>query len=256
MTAPSTVPGIDAVLFDIDDTLIDTRAAFVAAIAAVCGRFLPGLAPDRHPEALAWWRTDPSGHYRAFTRGETDFETQRRARADEIQEAFGGSALTDASYREWAELFVGTLDRSWAAFDDAHVAVNGLLADDVRLGAVSNAQNDVQVGKLAATGFADTVPLLVGLDTFGVGKPDPRVWLEACRRLDVDPARTAYVGDELDIDAGGAQEAGLVGVWLDRPGTRRGGERLEDPDVARERGLVVVRGLDELSEALGTGARR
>ena len=96
-------------------------------------------------------------------------------------------------------------------------------------------------------GLAGEVPLLVSLDTFGVGKPDPRVFLEACRLLGTDPAQTLYVGDELDTDGLGAVAAGLRWVWLDRPGARRGGIHLEDEKVAREAGVAVVRSLAELT---------
>ncbi|GAA4627184.1 HAD family hydrolase [Cellulomonas oligotrophica] len=85
----------------------------------------------------------------------------------------------------------------------------------------------------------------------GVGKPDPRVFVEACRRLGTDPARTAYVGDELDVDARAAAAAGLVGVWVDRPGPRRVPVTDEDVAAARAAGVHVVRSLDELPEVLG-----
>jgi putative hydrolase of the HAD superfamily len=32
------------------------------------------------------------------------------------------------------------------------------------------------------------------------------------------PAETVHVGDRLDVDAEGARDAGLHGVWLDRSG--------------------------------------
>ena len=44
------MPGHDAVLFDVDDTLIDTRSAFAAAIAAVRRTFLPHVAVEREVE--------------------------------------------------------------------------------------------------------------------------------------------------------------------------------------------------------------
>ncbi|MDF2808213.1 MAG: haloacid dehalogenase, partial [Cellulosimicrobium sp.] len=86
------------------------------------------------------------------------------------------------------------------------------------------------------------------------GKPDPRVFAEACARLGTDPARTAYVGDELDVDARAARAAGLVGVWLDRPGTRRGGPHPEDPESARASGVHVVHALADLPTTLGVAA--
>jgi putative hydrolase of the HAD superfamily len=128
------------------------------------------------------------------------------------------------------------------------------VAAGLAVGALSNAEVAYQSDKLAKVGLGDRVPVLVGLDTFGVGKPDPRVFAEACRRLGTPRGRTAYVGDELDVDAVGAVEAGLVGVWLDRPGTRRGeidGGRLAE---ARARGVRVVGGLGEVPDALLWGA--
>ncbi len=243
--------GVDGVLFDVDDTLIDTKAAFGQAIYAAARVFLPHLPVERYREVLDLWRADPSGHYRAYTRGEIGFDEQRFARANELQAGFGGRQLDDAGYREWKQIFWGTFERAWAAHDDVRAALVACARAGVRVGAVSNASRALQTEKLAVAGLGRAVPMLVGMDTFGVGKPDPRVFLEGCRLLGTTPGRTAYVGDELDIDAGGAAAAGLVGVWLDRPGARRGGPALEDPSAARRRGLVVISGLDALGAALG-----
>ncbi len=133
--------------------------------------------------------------------------------------------------------------------------LDALAGAGVRVGSLTNARVELQTRKLAAAGLAD-VPLLVGVDTLGFGKPDPRVFAEACRRLGTDPARTAYVGDELDVDARGALAAGLVGVWLDRPGTRRGGPHPEDPASARASGVHVVHGLDDLPRRSASRPRR
>ncbi|WP_235866002.1 HAD family hydrolase [Serinibacter arcticus] len=134
----------------------------------------------------------------------------------------------------------------WRVHDDVADLLVRLAEAGLAVGALTNAVGDLSARKLARCGLADTVPLLVSLDTFGVGKPDPRVFLEACRLLGTSPERTVYVGDELDTDALAATAAGLRGIWLDRPGTRRGGVHLEDPGVAREAGIAVVGSLDAL----------
>lgn len=248
-TAGVPVRPVDGVLFDVDDTLVDTRHAFSRAISAVASVWLPELPETRHGDVLARWRDDPNGHFRSYTRGELDFETQRRRRADDVQATFGGAPLGDASYAEWLELFWGTFTASFVAHADARAAVDGLRAAGIRVGALTNAAQALQDSKLATTGLGD-VPVLVGVDTLGFGKPDPRAFAEACRRLGTDPARTAYVGDELEVDAMGAAAAGLVGVWLDRPGTRRGGAWAEDEAAARAAGVQVIRSLQELAGAL------
>jgi len=243
----ATPVAVEGVLFDVDDTLVDTRAAFAESIAAASRVWLPHLPEERYDEVLALWRSDPNGHYRAYTRGEVDFDAQRMARANELQATFGGALLDDAAYVDWKDLFWGTFEASWAAFDDSRPVVDALVAAGVRVGSLTNARVELQTRKLAAAGLAD-VPLLVGVDTLGFGKPDPRVFVEACRLLGTEPARTAYVGDELDVDAVAAGDAGLVGIWIDRPGGRR--HAISDAEIA-EADVTTIASLDELPGVLG-----
>lgn len=242
---------VDGVLFDIDDTLVDTRAAFGAALAAVAASHLPHLDDEQHPELLAAWRADASGHYARYTRGEVGYAEQRRARAEELQDAFGGEPLGEDGYEAWNAVFEEGFAAAWSAHPDAHDVVAALLAADVAVGALSNASVAYQTSKLDRVGLSGSVPMLVGVDTLGVGKPDPRVFVEACRRLGTAPARTAYVGDELDVDARAAVEAGLLGVWVDRPGPRRVPVPTADVAAAREAGVLVVASLTELPGVLG-----
>jgi putative hydrolase of the HAD superfamily len=244
------VSAIEGVLFDIDDTLVDTRGAFALALAAVSAVWLPDLAPERAPEVLAHWRADANGRYRQYTRGEVGYEAQRMARANDLHRDFGGPELDESDYAEWNGLFERTFTASWAAHADAPDVVDRLLADGLKVGALSNAATAYQVRKLTAAGLIDRVPMLVGVDTLGFGKPDPRVFTEACARLGTEPSRTVYVGDELDVDARAATAAGLHGVWLDRAGAGsavHAGELL----AAGERDRVI-RSLTELPELVAT----
>ncbi len=239
---------VDGVLFDIDDTLVDTRSAFVHGLTAVIRAYLPHQGDGKVAEMLEAWRADVNGHYRAYTRGELGFVEQRRRRANELHAAYGGPELDDAAFAEWDAVFEEGFRAGWAAHPDAPAAVDAALAAGLRVGALSNAGTAYQEDKLRRTGLADRVPMLVGVDTLGVGKPHPEVFLEACRRLGTEPARTAYVGDEPDIDAAAAARAGLVGIWLDRPGGRRA---TTDDGAAAAAGLPVIRSLDELAGLLG-----
>jgi putative hydrolase of the HAD superfamily len=238
------------VLLDVDDTLVDTRAAFEQALGAVARTYLPDLPAEGLADVLSTWRADVVGHYRRYTRGEISYVEQRRARANELHERFGGPALDEAGFAEWDDLFEQAFSDAWRAHEDAAPAVADLLDRGLRVGALTNAATGYQTGKLARSGLGH-VPVLVGTDTLGVGKPAPEVFLEACRRLGTAPERTVYVGDELDIDAVAAAAAGLVGVWLDRPGPRRVPLGPEALAVAEAAGVRVVGSLAELSGTLG-----
>ncbi len=244
---------LQGVLFDIDDTLVDTRGAFTAAIGIVVARFMPHVPADQHGVAVGLWRADAGGFYRAYTRGELSFRQQRMHRANELHAQFGGPVLGGAGYDEWEAVFDAAFDDALAAFTDAAPLVQTLRAKGLLVGALSNASVERQTRKLVDVGLGESVPMLVGVDTLGVGKPDPQVFLEACRRLGTAPDRTIYIGDELDIDARAATAAGLHGVWLDRPGTRRGGSHVEGRDLAAADGITVVDSLVEFGALLVAG---
>lgn len=239
---------VDGVLLDIDDTLLDSHAAFTRALAGIIEEYLPHLPPEEHDDVVAAWRTDADGHYRRYTRGEVGYLEQRMARANALHARFGGALLDEPALERWNEVFERGFLRTWDAHPDAADVLERLVAAGVAVGALTNAGVAHQTAKLDASGL--DVRVLVGVDTLGVGKPDPRVFLEACRRLGTEPARTAYVGDELDVDARAAVAAGLVGVWVDRSDAWRS---VPEADVAaaREAGVHVVGSLAELPDLLG-----
>lgn len=242
---------VDGVIFDVDDTLVDTARAFGHALEAACAGSLPGVGPAGLAEITSHWRADPGGHYSRYTRGELTFHEQRLVRANEVQERWGGLVLDDVGYQEWSARFDAAFADAWELLADVPDMLDALELAGVRLGVLTNAATEMQTRKLTRVGLVDRVPLLVAVDTLGVGKPDARVFLEACRRLGTDPSRTAYVGDELTVDALGAVAAGLRGIWVDRPGSRR--HLIDETDVvaARAAGVEVLAGLDELPAALG-----
>lgn len=69
---------------------------------------------------------------------------------------------------------------------------------------------------MAALGLRHHFEVLLCSDRLGCQKPDPSAFLTACAALDLPPAEVAYVGDRLDVDAVGARDAGLRGIWIDR----------------------------------------
>lgn len=220
-------PRVRGLLLDVDDTLVDTRAAFRVAIRHVVGTWLPFLA--NHDAAVEHWVLDDTAAFAAYTRGELTFTEQRRIRAQRLHAHFGGPDLDDEAFTRWSEAYDEAFRGAWRPTPDGVALVSRVRAAGVPLGVVTNLTREYQQEKLAAVGLGD-LPVLAAMDDLGRGKPAPEVFHLACRRLGLPPAEVAYVGDELDVDARGARDAGLVGVWLDRHAT---GQCPPDVPVAR-----------------------
>lgn len=78
------------------------------------------------------------------------------------------------------------------------------------LGIISNLIGTREIPEwLEAENFAPYFNTVVLSSVLGIRKPDPAIYLEAARRIDVEPARCAYVGDNLKRDVTGTRAAGF-----------------------------------------------
>ncbi len=129
-------------------------------------------------------------------------------------------------------------DHLWThALDGTRETLRALLDAGYRLGVISNADGRVE-GLLERTGLRDCFELVLDSAVVGVEKPDPAIFLEACRRLDLRPETCLYVGDLYPVDYVGATGAGLRAVLVDPLG-------FYDGRASR------VAGLGDLPELLG-----
>jgi len=76
------------------------------------------------------------------------------------------------------------------------------------------------VANLEVVGMAQHFKVSLAAATFGRAKPDAAIFLAACEALGVAPAEAVYVGDDLQLDVVGAQQAGMRAVWLNRKGSQ------------------------------------
>src|SRR5205814_12155 len=90
------------------------------------------------------------------------------------------------------------------------------LRERVRVAVITNGPSEGQREKLDVTGLTPFLDLVVVSGDLGVGKPDAAIFRFALDHLGLDPACVWHVGDSLVTDVGGARNAGLGSVWLNR----------------------------------------
>jgi HAD superfamily hydrolase (TIGR01549 family) len=95
-------------------------------------------------------------------------------------------------------------------YDDAQPALDFLSAR-YPLVSLSNGNADVQ-----RVGLGRYFQAALSAREFGVGKPDPRIFLAAAGAVGVCPSEVLHIGDDPTLDALGAINAGMQSVWLNR----------------------------------------
>ena len=230
---------MNALLFDLDDTLLDYSGgvdeSWREACVTCCAPM--GLDVERLMKTLAETRqsfwSDPSRH--------------RRERVNMIRawQRIAGGAL--ASLGVSCDGLDAAMAREYAArrravmqlFPDARETLERLRARGVPLGLVTNGDAGQQRDKIERFELAPFFQVIVIEGEFGAGKPDETVYRHALDHLGVAPADTSMVGDHLEFDVAGPQRLGVRGIWLDRPGAG-----LADSPVRPHR---VIRSLRELT---------
>ncbi|MEU9232638.1 HAD family hydrolase [Streptomyces subrutilus] len=232
---------IRAVLWDIDDTLFDYTGADAAGLSRHLEAERIAQRYGTPAQALALWREITDRNWARFAAGEGTFQGQRR---DRVREFLERPAMTDGEADAWFDQYVAHYKAAWTVFPDV-VPVLDVLAAGYRHGVLTNSSTVNQDPKLRDLGLRDRFEVLVCAVELGISKPAAGAFLAACEALGLPPAEVAYVGDQPEIDARGARDAGLLAIWLDRDGGRGDG-----PD-----GVHRIEGLDLLPELLAADTR-
>ncbi|MBY0503658.1 MAG: HAD family hydrolase [Bryobacteraceae bacterium] len=199
------------VFFDIDGTLIDHDSAERTAVSALSDS-LGRTGPVE--TLLESWKTAFDIHYARYLAGELTLQQQRRER---LRDALDPS-LSDAGADHLSALYLHHYLAACQLYPDVRECLE--LLGGFPLGIISNGDRVQQYEKLSRNGIADRFQSWTLSAECGVAKPSRAIFDLACASLQSRPSQAVYVGDRLDVDAEGARNAGLHGIWLHRAGRR------------------------------------
>lgn len=186
---------IRAVLFDLYETLVTERGLPIPRASTLGGT----LGVDAAAFRVAWKERRP-----LVVRGRLTFGDALTGIGAQLGVAID-SDLVRRVCRERVQAKRLVLHR----IDPDVLAVTGdLRRRNIRLGVVSNCfPEDVETwpGCVLAPHFTTAVFSF----TVGMAKPEPEIYVEAVRRLGVEPEAALFVGDGADEELTGAQRAGL-----------------------------------------------
>lgn len=179
-----------ALIFDLDGTLVDSAPDIAAAGNAV-------LAAEGLPPV-------PFAQARGFIGNGAAVFVQRMERA---ASATNDPARTPRMVRAFIERYEHAHGLT-QPYDGVPETLRALAAAGHPMALCTNKPEIPARHLLAALGWSDLFPVLVGGDTVGILKPDPAPLLAAADRLGQDPASILFVGDS-ETDAETAARAAV-----------------------------------------------
>lgn len=208
---------ISAILFDLDETLLDRTTSLVAFLADQYDCFADKLGDVP---------------FDAWSRRFLVLDARGRCHKSIVYAAilseFGGElelapALLE-DYNQRCSLYA-------QAFPGMVEMLQRLRSRGLALGIVTNGETVFQTRTIDALGLRDHVDAVLISEAEGLRKPDARLFDRAADRLGVEPSHCLFVGDNPVADILGAFAAGMQTAWF-RSGADWPGDLAPMPGVA------------------------
>jgi putative hydrolase of the HAD superfamily len=247
---------IKAIIFDFDDTLAVERASAEVAMLATCKKVREKY--DVEPQELydniwekareLWHNSSPVRQYCVdvaissweglWGRFEGDNENLRILRSwtptyrkQAWYNTLIESGIDDPDFAEYlSEEFQKQRRNIHNVFSDAEPTLIQL-KKKYKLVLVTNGAPDLQREKIQGSGLGKYFDEIVIAGDIGIRKPEPQIFNIVLSRIGVKNDEAIMIGNSLDSDIIGAQEAGIKTVWLNRDNEENQSEIKPDYEI-------------------------
>lgn len=207
------IPGLDAsrldaVIFDLDDTLVNWRHAEAQAIRQLARTHFEPIAIPEERVRLAYADV--------MAENIRSWQTVRRwwyisERLDLLSKRLGTHDRLPGALL--AEAFTADVSTHLGLLDGALEAVRGA-RQGRKTALLTNGRSEVQRPKVVRFGLQDEVDFVGITGELGSWKPDPEAFHKVLRHLGVVPERACMVGDSLEFDIRPARAIGMQTVLV------------------------------------------
>lgn len=202
-----------AVLFDMDDTIVDHALTCRDALACL-RRDAPSL---RRRSLDALW----TEYSRLLEEVHPDVVSgvlaPEKARIERFRRlaTFSGVEVSSEEAQAWSTAYRTHYQSRRRLVPGARRLLERLHRRAV-VGVVTNSRVVEQDEKVARFGLSGLLDFLLVSESVGVSKPDPEIFAMALDRASAEPGETVMIGDSWERDVLGARRAGIAAIWFNR----------------------------------------
>ena len=213
-----------AIIFDVDGTLVDRKAAFSRFCNYLIDQYGEGYPYEGTKEALIDYMVeiDENGY------GGLETFVPRLSKLWKLPHS------VEEFVRERNEVF-GKMTAPYSELYEVLEALKGRY----KLGIITNGYSTVQRQKIHSVGIANYFDDIVVSGEQDYAKPDSRIFVLSCNNLGVTPTEAVYIGDYYPNDIAGALGSNIMPIWIN-----------EDPKEHPEYDGIRVKRLMEILKFL------
>lgn len=213
--------GLDAILFDLDGTLRESRPTFNQALISYASELgIPENTQNRkraHRWLYYYWARSPElmNDINSFETFDEEFWINH-ARLYLLAYGCTDDQATQLAPDLSSHMIGGYDPEDWLA-EGVPAILQNLNTSGFRLAVISNRTNPFDE-QLETLGIGDYFEITLAAGVIDAWKPDPEIFHHALALMNLEPAQAIYVGDNYFADVIGAQKAGIQSVLVDPEG--------------------------------------
>lgn len=195
---------IQAVLFDLDRTLLDRDTSFRNFVASQYERYKAALN-----------HISPSDYIDRVVQ----LDNRGLLWKDKVYQVIVSEfPIRDLSWEELFADFDSRITDYYLPLPGMRMMLEALKMTGYSLGLVTNGRTRFQKRSIEALGIERDFQAILISESEGVRKPDPEIFHRALNRLNARPEHALFVGDSLEADIRGAKAVGMFTAWIRDPG--------------------------------------
>ncbi|MFC7686984.1 HAD family hydrolase [Ureibacillus sp. GCM10028918] len=189
-------------LFDLDDTLLNRNQAVDKMFLIILGKFYEGVKESLKNDMLLKFR-------------EYDKRDYGNGDKTKVFESFFGEFPPKYSLRrDFIQDFWNNNFPNCFSIDQNSINTVKAIKKRAKVGIITNGSTQRQKAKITNTNLNSCFDIVLISEEVGYSKPDKRIFELALNKLDVQPEEALFVGDDIEKDMGGCQNANIKGIWF------------------------------------------
>lgn len=202
-----------AIVFDLDDTLLDFSACEIQALRKSLTTVAIDLSDD---EWLTFWQTYQPISSSYWKQKQNNSLSRQQVIEASLRDTFAALDYEYLNSPKLAQIYWHTFCQT-ACLNTGVMETVEYLSDNYKLGIVTNGYTDSQTSRLQASGLANFFQSVVISESVSYRKPAPEIFNIALKELQITPQETLFVGDSISHDYQGTINAGIDFCYYSKP---------------------------------------